>query len=1071
MPMCKKILLTFMVLMGAMSSWAGQVILDPQYFQDPASYHGNIGVDNDWPAPGATVTLNVVPDGGYCLYISDIVIEEYDANDDYVGPINPSGPPEAYGPEDYTFQMPTDATHNVQVAVTFTGIEYPLNSFTGGGSGHCEVKLINGQPLDTIAFPDPHNIMARTGDTITLKVTPDLGWQLNYINLEYQGNVNLLPNTEFIMPSDPTTVVAYFNLVNLTISINNNDPNGTLIVADVAGVNVPPGTPPPYIAHIGEDIALDFTANPGYILDHVDIVANDTVFNRTLINGEMNFDMPPCDITLIPTFKLADLTLEVDQGTVDGTIYARVGGISYPGVQYITTKMGRAVRLFNTPDLGYELDQYFVTLKSDGSDVPLNDAGGSNPWFNMPASDVFVTATFKPKSYNITTVATPVNNGNTGGDVNVVSPVDPNDYTTGNTIIIYFDVHPGYTFNSITVTRDDGGGTVPTIYVADGYYQFTMPPSNVTVTVNYNRSQYNINIIPNPDGNFGVTGGTPPYTAYVDDMVTLWDTPNPGYYFVKYILQGDDDNPAYNVAITTNTFQMPPHDVNVSVEFAKNQHKVQVQNVYGGTAEAWWGSIPAYDNVARIYNPIDYDGDVQLIVTTCNIGYVFSHFELYEYVGGIQGRQLTTLWQNPPDNTDFLMPDCDVLVVPVFLPKDYVLTVDLVNIPGGIVTATNTSVTPQTSISSGTINTTPPQIYGVATMIVHMGDKIQLSLIGDPTYNYPSLQYYDFMKTSNGFYIGGMVPSSLYLPFTESFTMPPCDLTISALIHDTWGHWINPTLDVQFWGERVIGGVVYLEDLIWLGKHSKSSPDEEEQNLENYGWARAVPGEPMHFVVIPDPGYQVRKRDITVRLLEVSQGEGGDEGKVLKEFKSGDDIEIFGPDEFVTELTEYYFIFDVPEGVDPHTVKVEIYADFTPVDYTITVDGAIEHGTITAPAGANADDIVTLTVTPEPGYRLESITVTPEEPGYLVTVDSNNQFVMPACNVTVTATFTEANFLRGDANGDDTVSIGDVTTLIDYLLSGDASLINMEAADCSQDGGVSIKDVTTLIDYLLSGNW
>ena len=68
--------------------------------------------------------------------------------------------------------------------------------------------------------------------------------------------------------------------------------------------------------------------------------------------------------------------------------------------------------------------------------------------------------------------------------------------------------------------------------------------------------------------------------------------------------------------------------------------------------------------------------------------------------------------------------------------------------------------------------------------------------------------------------------------------------------------------------------------------------------------------------------------------------------------------------------------------------------------------------------------------------------------------------------------FTEkVDFVRGDVNGDNQVSIGDVTTLIDYLLSGDASGINLAAADCNQDEGVSIGDVTTLIDYLLSGSW
>ena len=61
--------------------------------------------------------------------------------------------------------------------------------------------------------------------------------------------------------------------------------------------------------------------------------------------------------------------------------------------------------------------------------------------------------------------------------------------------------------------------------------------------------------------------------------------------------------------------------------------------------------------------------------------------------------------------------------------------------------------------------------------------------------------------------------------------------------------------------------------------------------------------------------------------------------------------------------------------------------------------------------------------------------------------------------------------LRGDVNGDGEVNISDVTALIDYLLSGDASAINTDAADCNHDNGVSIADVTVLIDYLLSGTW
>ena len=63
------------------------------------------------------------------------------------------------------------------------------------------------------------------------------------------------------------------------------------------------------------------------------------------------------------------------------------------------------------------------------------------------------------------------------------------------------------------------------------------------------------------------------------------------------------------------------------------------------------------------------------------------------------------------------------------------------------------------------------------------------------------------------------------------------------------------------------------------------------------------------------------------------------------------------------------------------------------------------------------------------------------------------------------------SFTRGDVDGDGQVKISDVTALINYLLSGDASAINLQAADCDQDGNVKISDVTSLINYLLSGSW
>ena len=61
--------------------------------------------------------------------------------------------------------------------------------------------------------------------------------------------------------------------------------------------------------------------------------------------------------------------------------------------------------------------------------------------------------------------------------------------------------------------------------------------------------------------------------------------------------------------------------------------------------------------------------------------------------------------------------------------------------------------------------------------------------------------------------------------------------------------------------------------------------------------------------------------------------------------------------------------------------------------------------------------------------------------------------------------------MRGDVNKDGDVNIADVTALIDYLLNGNDSHIDVTAAECKIDGEVNIADVTALIDYLLNGNW
>ena len=62
-------------------------------------------------------------------------------------------------------------------------------------------------------------------------------------------------------------------------------------------------------------------------------------------------------------------------------------------------------------------------------------------------------------------------------------------------------------------------------------------------------------------------------------------------------------------------------------------------------------------------------------------------------------------------------------------------------------------------------------------------------------------------------------------------------------------------------------------------------------------------------------------------------------------------------------------------------------------------------------------------------------------------------------------------FLRGDVNGDGHVDINDVTALINYVLTGNATGVNMTNANCDLQGNVDINDVTVLINFVLKGAW
>lgn len=62
----------------------------------------------------------------------------------------------------------------------------------------------------------------------------------------------------------------------------------------------------------------------------------------------------------------------------------------------------------------------------------------------------------------------------------------------------------------------------------------------------------------------------------------------------------------------------------------------------------------------------------------------------------------------------------------------------------------------------------------------------------------------------------------------------------------------------------------------------------------------------------------------------------------------------------------------------------------------------------------------------------------------------------------------EPEVVMGDVDGDGNVGIGDITALLDYLLSDNTTNINVDAADMDGSGIINVGDVADLIDFLLT---
>ena len=366
-------------------------------------------------------------------------------------------------------------------------------------------------------------------------------------------------------------------------------------------------------AEANENVHFTVTLAEGYEL--VGLSTNvPGVSIRGILETGYDFVMPDSDITIYVDLQPIEYRIQVTgitpQGAGNVTV---VSSASYDDTVYINIQ----------PNTGYQLK----TININPS-VQIIDNH-----FHMPASNVYIGVVFEKINYTLTGTASPAGGGT------VTFSKNPANY--GDTITITPTPTAGWKVKKIT--------TSPSVTVTNN--KFTMPASNVTVTVTFEKITYTVSKVISPSGGGSVVLSR--LTAQVGDEVTVTATPATGYQ-----LKSITTTPSRTV--TNNKFTMPASNVTVTVTFEKIKYAVTktVTPQGGGTASLSKTSAAMGDEITVTATPAT----------------------------GYQLKSITTSPARTVTDNKFTMPAGAVAVTVTFEKINYTITKSANPAAGGTVT-------------------------------------------------------------------------------------------------------------------------------------------------------------------------------------------------------------------------------------------------------------------------------------------------------------------------------------------------------------------------------------------------
>ena len=471
-------LLTLCVTLGLLPALTVTVNAEGYSVTMDSMTNGSVTADKTSASEGDTVTLTITPEAGYEL---DALTVTRSDNGVAVLAVSVDAP-------SVDFPMPAS---NVNVSATFTKKAYSVN-----------LGAVSNGALT------PSASTAQAGDSVTLTVTPEAGYELDALTVTRSDNGESVTVTEtsgagsFTMPASNVTATATFKKISYPVEVQTVD-GGEVSIITGYDADGSPITAKTATAQIGDTVTLDVQANDGkQLVSPIALFATDTppastedatsTWNATQSDGyfsftitDSNIDDTVSKITVAPRFTDGSShNITVQGGIVNGTVTK----LREKAPLYDT------VRLMVRPDDGYVLDNLTVTPESGALFTPapvLTSVSSTTEYwaFTMPDKDVTVSATF--------TVATPHTlyvKAEGGGKAvakdiggNEISNSDGTEGQISQTALVVLELTPneGYELTNLTVTNENDNSQVT---VANDN-TFSMPTANATVTAVFKQTQ------------------------------------------------------------------------------------------------------------------------------------------------------------------------------------------------------------------------------------------------------------------------------------------------------------------------------------------------------------------------------------------------------------------------------------------------------------------------------------------------------------------------------------------------------------------------------------------------------